>query len=529
MVDTLMGVSDEGFYYIWPQLEQRINLLYHLVRYSKLTLLLTGREGAGKTTLINRLTEDPREPWHVCGIEASILMDPVQLMERITSGFDLPIDNSSIFTQEKNLRLHLESLRNGARTALLVIENAHLLSAETRAYVSQMSADKSCDGLRLLLTGEAHLAEATHAVSAGGKVFSHIIDIPPLNPDQTKEYIRLCLKDAVPEHSEPFSEQEMEWIYKESAGFPGLIKLAASKILTGQSQDEPQCAPITDQVLRRNYITAHLPRLKKPGMAAVTGAVVLAVAMLWLFFSQETPQPSRPDVLELSLPEPPMVTASHSKGSSYEPTGITAQPSTVNTVPLDGQPQSVSLLRMPAGLGNSEPSTMISDKSTLPAKKPISSDTTPKTEPLHVTRKKPGQETPSTATPTTIPPPTSIRRDAVKVVKPSKVTKKKPTLPAKQSGKLKSDGWLLRQKPGYYTIQLIGTHDRSAAMEFIRTHRLQRKASWFHTIHADKDWYVVVLGVYKSRKSALKAIRSLPTPLRRHGPWARTIKSVHEG
>ena len=90
------------------------------------------------------------------------------------------------------------------------------------------------------------------------------------------------------------------------------------------------------------------------------------------------------------------------------------------------------------------------------------------------------------------------------------------------------EAWLLEQEGTHYTVQLTGSRDRQSAVNFIRGRGLQGKAYWLRTIHRQKDWYVVVSGVYPSREAAIKAIRALPPDLRRHGPWARSVASVRE-
>ena len=84
----------------------------------------------------------------------------------------------------------------------------------------------------------------------------------------------------------------------------------------------------------------------------------------------------------------------------------------------------------------------------------------------------------------------------------------------------------MAQDPGHYTVQLTGTHDRQAALSFVRNHSLQDVAAWFRTRHRNRDWYVVVTGTYSQRADAQAAIRSLSAALKRQGPWPRTFASI---
>ena len=89
-------------------------------------------------------------------------------------------------------------------------------------------------------------------------------------------------------------------------------------------------------------------------------------------------------------------------------------------------------------------------------------------------------------------------------------------------------GWLRKQNPSHYVIQLVGTRDGAAAGKFVDDHKLGSKGAWFLTSHEDKPWYVVVYGIYPDNASARAAIRTLPDSLRAGSPWPRSVASVVE-
>jgi DamX protein len=81
-------------------------------------------------------------------------------------------------------------------------------------------------------------------------------------------------------------------------------------------------------------------------------------------------------------------------------------------------------------------------------------------------------------------------------------------------------------QPDHYTIQLTGTRERQAALDFIDEHNLAGKAVWFRTLHRKQGWYVVINGVSPSRDAALQGIAKLPETLRRYRPWPRSFASI---
>ncbi|MBT8420692.1 MAG: AAA family ATPase [Gammaproteobacteria bacterium] len=86
--------------------------------------------------------------------------------------------------------------------------------------------------------------------------------------------------------------------------------------------------------------------------------------------------------------------------------------------------------------------------------------------------------------------------------------------------------WLRRQNPDDFTIQLVGLSAKERMTAFIREHRLDSRAAWFKTSNKGKDWFVIVYGVYPTRKAASKGIQALPSALREGKPWPISIDDI---
>ncbi len=104
----------------------------------------------------------------------------------------------------------------------------------------------------------------------------------------------------------------------------------------------------------------------------------------------------------------------------------------------------------------------------------------------------------------------------------AKVEKQAPTTGVKQ------EAWLLQQRPGDYTLQLVGVQNAQGIPSFIKRHSLNGQAAYFRTSHQGHPWFVVLYGVYPSRSAALKARATLPSGLRNTGVWPRSFGSVQK-
>lgn len=77
-------------------------------------------------------------------------------------------------------------------------------------------------------------------------------------------------------------------------------------------------------------------------------------------------------------------------------------------------------------------------------------------------------------------------------------------------------------------IQLLGSYNRAGALDFIA--RWQGKVSGrlylYQTRHNNKDWHVVVAGIYPNRDKAKQAVAAMPGLLRQQSPWVKDVQTV---
>jgi DamX protein len=104
-----------------------------------------------------------------------------------------------------------------------------------------------------------------------------------------------------------------------------------------------------------------------------------------------------------------------------------------------------------------------------------------------------------------------------------------PQLLVKQTNaQIKGEQWLRQQNPKAYTLQVIGAYDIETLKKFLVRHPLTDIA-FFKTTYRNRDWYVLVHGIYSNRREALAAREQLPASLRQSTqPWIRTLGSVQK-
>ena len=78
-----------------------------------------------------------------------------------------------------------------------------------------------------------------------------------------------------------------------------------------------------------------------------------------------------------------------------------------------------------------------------------------------------------------------------------------------------------------WTPQGAGVSERAIA-DYIRRHKLdENQAAYYRGNHQGAAWYVLMYGLYPSRKAALEGRDTLPAKIRKAKPWPRSLKAVH--
>lgn len=93
---------------------------------------------------------------------------------------------------------------------------------------------------------------------------------------------------------------------------------------------------------------------------------------------------------------------------------------------------------------------------------------------------------------------------------------------------IKGADWLSSQNSNSYTLQILGTHELINLQNFIKQYSHITELAMFKTTYRNKDWYVLVYGIYSTRTEAQAALTQMPEVFKNTKPWIRSIASVQE-
>lgn len=482
--------ESDGFFFSTPTLAKQIEVLRNLVEYGDMLLVVSGVEGAGKTTFLTQFLLASDKRWNCCRIDARSAMTLDTLVDELLAGFGLSARGEDARGDEALLRAHLTDLHTNRDVASVTVDDAHLLPQICTEFLLALAEERGQIELRLLLATEpGRLGFPTNDAKR-----VHVVVLQPFDLQQSGDYIHTRLSYGGLGGDSPFDSTVIEGIQQDSGGLPGTIHSLALHTLLANTD--------AFRLSRRP---------KKMARAAVYMAVVLAVAgaatvVLW-------PEPGGEPVATTDVGTTGKL---HGRMAGAESAGPTAKAANA-----DGQTDAGT---KPDPFARSV-TAKARAKETAPEMPSVAKVRTGSGAKVFTLDKSGVSTKPAVAVESPVPAKGETGKDTAPVVRlAGNVT---PAVSGTVKSRTAHDlDWLRKQDRSHYVIQLVGTRDAAAAGKFLDEHELGSDGAWFVTSHESKPWYVVVYGIYPSNASARVAIEALPQALRAGSPWPRSVASV---
>ena len=217
-----------------------LTVLLEGILYRKGLIMITGRIGTGKTTLIHTalhmLTEFSKQK---LPIRSALLFNPTltrdEFLEMVLEEFEVNCTSAS--KPRRLMALHqmlLETQRSGG-TAVLFIDEAHLLSAELLEEIRLLgNADTRHEKLlQIVLSGQPELLTmmSRRELSALQQRIAARAHLRPLSQAETYAYVAERLHLAGLTGPSPFPMHTLEQVLRYTTGVPRLINLVCDGCL----------------------------------------------------------------------------------------------------------------------------------------------------------------------------------------------------------------------------------------------------------------------------------------------------------
>lgn len=479
------------FYYTTPSLQQRLDLILHLIEFSNSPIAIVGDEGSGKSALLRAVSRHAPPSWRIFLVADAARTTASSLAHTIADALAMRLPKDS---PELELRLVCDRLRAMAGSGVIVaglIDDASSVPADLLRSLLKVAAESGVESaFRLVLALRGRESEPLTLPFPEGFDAGRIRRIAPpiFSPEQVAAYVEARFAAAGCTGGSPLPAAVIDWICMQAAG-----NLGRADLLTHRALRSPESVPSGPwfEPDRLRGIVHKVPRA-----AFVAGGSFLAVALATSFWFSSRSGEGQDAVEQMDEPNARTRSFQLELPTTETPTVVVpeeAQPAALQPIPLQSEPSGVSNI-------SSEPAP-------LPAFRKL--ETT-------------AVEALPAETAQTKPP--ALKHLAAEQESQQRPTSEPVTAPAVAA--IKDSTWLLDQPDNGYAIQLLAAFDRAALRRFLRQHGLEQQSIVIEGTRNGRPWFIATLGYFPSRNAASAAIGQLPAAVQRERPWPRTIKEL---
>src|SRR6266704_1748445 len=225
---------DPKFLYLTPGHREALAQLVYSVRENRGFLVLTGEVGTGKTTLLQAFLRRLDGKAAVAYVFNSML--PFEgLLEYVLEELKVPEPGSSPAQRLLALRRFMLDRRRAGQSTVLVLDEAQNLDVPTLERIRMLSNFETPTEklLQILLVGQPELRAKLQRPEL--RQLQQRIELqcslPPLSPEQTRDYIQTRLRVAGARVLDLFSDRAQTRIAKYSRGIPRRVNILCDHCL----------------------------------------------------------------------------------------------------------------------------------------------------------------------------------------------------------------------------------------------------------------------------------------------------------
>jgi general secretion pathway protein A len=215
---------DPEFLFLAPTHREALAGLMFTVLGRRGTAVLTGEVGTGKTTLLRKLIQSiPDEKAQFCSV-FNTNVPPAEFFQLILIGFGLPVAGQSKAQLLLQFWEFLMGCDEEGRTPVLLVDEAHNLSAElleeVRLLMNFETAERKL--LQVVLAGQNELRDLLRREDLRQlrQRVSVRLDIVPLKPAEVELYMRHRWHQGGGNGNFPFSSDAVDLVARASHGIP---------------------------------------------------------------------------------------------------------------------------------------------------------------------------------------------------------------------------------------------------------------------------------------------------------------------
>jgi general secretion pathway protein A len=243
---------DPSFLFPTTRHNEALASLYYGVTAHRGFVVLTGEVGTGKTLILRSLLGLVQRRDVAFALIFNPTLSPLEFMRYIAGDFGLPVAGKAKDELIHVLNDFLLQRHEKRLTSLLVVDEAHHLSAELLEEIRLLTNLETSQQklLQIVLAGQPELDQKldSHELRQLKQRIALRCHLEPLSLDETTEYMRRRLEiSGAPAAGDIFSEAAVEAIFRHSRGIPRLVNtICENALLSGYAK---QAATITEEII----------------------------------------------------------------------------------------------------------------------------------------------------------------------------------------------------------------------------------------------------------------------------------------
>lgn len=226
---------DPRFFFATKHHQRALSYLQYGLDQKEGFIVITGPIGTGKTTIARNLMANISDAGIVAAQLVTTKLEPEELLELIIAEFKITYNGESKADMLKAIEQFLISLHEQGKRALLLVDEAQNLPAETVEELRMLS-NFQLDNQPLIqsfLLGQEELKAIIQAPNME-QFRQRIIasaHLQPLSVDEVKNYINHRIQQAGYKKENLFSEKAFDLIHEKTLGVPRKINIFVDRVL----------------------------------------------------------------------------------------------------------------------------------------------------------------------------------------------------------------------------------------------------------------------------------------------------------
>lgn len=226
---------DPDFFYSSKHHQKALSYLEYGLSQQEGFIVITGAIGTGKTTIARSLIDEVKGGNIVAAQLVTTLLSPLELLEMIALAFGLKVENVNKTSILKNIEEFLISLKQQGKRAVLLVDEAQNLPAESVEELRMLSNFQigNMPLFQSFLLGQSELKLILQ--SPGMEQFRQRIiascHLEPLTQEETRAYINHRLEFAGWKGESLISFTAHSVIHQQTGGIPRMINLFMDRLM----------------------------------------------------------------------------------------------------------------------------------------------------------------------------------------------------------------------------------------------------------------------------------------------------------